>query len=54
MNYMSSIPEYMTQKHRDCDDVFTEAESAVAKKTLARSQLKVASLYERFGAAFGS
>ena len=28
---MTSIPDYMTQKHRECDDVFTEAESAVAK-----------------------
>lgn len=27
---MSSIPEYMTSKHRECDDVFSEAESAVA------------------------
>ena len=29
---MTSIPEYMTQKHRECDDVFTVAESAVAKE----------------------
>jgi len=28
---MSSIPDYMTIKHRECDDVFAEAESAVAK-----------------------
>jgi iron-sulfur cluster repair protein YtfE (RIC family) len=29
---MSSIPEYMTAKHRECDDVFSEAETAVSKK----------------------
>lgn len=29
---MSTIPDYMTQKHRHCDEVFTQAESAVAKK----------------------
>lgn len=28
---MTQIPEYMTDKHRHCDDVFSEAESAVAK-----------------------
>jgi len=28
---MSTIPDYMTQKHRDCDELFTQAESAVAK-----------------------
>ncbi len=29
---MSSIPEYMTAKHRQCDDFFSQAESAVAKQ----------------------
>ncbi len=29
---MSSIPEYMTEKHRECDEVFSEAESAVAEQ----------------------
>jgi len=29
---MTSIPEFMTAKHRECDEFFTEAESAVAKK----------------------
>lgn len=28
---MTSIPEFMTNKHRECDDFFTEAEAAVAK-----------------------
>ena len=28
---MTSIPEYMTAKHRECDDVFTEAETAVSQ-----------------------
>ncbi|WP_440876114.1 hemerythrin domain-containing protein [Thalassotalea sp. PLHSN55] len=27
---MTSIPEYMTEKHRECDDIFTEAESSVS------------------------
>ncbi|MEY8199270.1 MAG: hemerythrin domain-containing protein [Colwellia sp.] len=29
---MNSIPEYMTAKHRECDEFFSEAESAVADK----------------------
>ena len=29
---MTSIPQYMTEKHRECDDIFTEAESSVAAK----------------------
>jgi hemerythrin-like domain-containing protein len=29
---MSSIPEYMTSKHRECDEIFSEAETAVADK----------------------
>jgi hemerythrin-like domain-containing protein len=29
---MSTIPDYMTEKHRHCDEIFTQAESAVAKK----------------------
>ncbi|MDP7593627.1 MAG: hemerythrin domain-containing protein [Litorilituus sp.] len=29
---MNTIPEYMTAKHRECDDVFSEAESAVAQQ----------------------
>ncbi|MCW8832950.1 MAG: hemerythrin domain-containing protein [Colwellia sp.] len=29
---MTSIPEYMTAKHRECDDVFSEAEAAVAQE----------------------
>ncbi len=28
---MISIPEFMTTKHRECDELFTEAEAAVAK-----------------------
>lgn len=30
---MTTIPDYMTQKHRHCDDIFTFAESAVAQKS---------------------
>jgi iron-sulfur cluster repair protein YtfE (RIC family) len=29
---MTSIPDFMTNKHRECDGFFTEAEAAVAKK----------------------
>jgi len=29
---MSSIVNYMTSKHRECDDFFTEAEACVAKE----------------------
>ncbi|WP_114326158.1 hemerythrin domain-containing protein [Candidatus Colwellia aromaticivorans] len=28
---MTSIPEFMTSKHRECDELFTEAEAAAAK-----------------------
>ena len=28
---MSTIPEYMTDRHRECDDIFSQAESAVAQ-----------------------
>ena len=28
---MTSIPEFMTTKHRECDELFTESEAAVAK-----------------------
>ena len=28
--FMTSIPEFMTAKHRECDELFTEAEAAVA------------------------
>jgi hemerythrin-like domain-containing protein len=28
---MTSIPEYMTTKHRECDECFSEAETAVSK-----------------------
>jgi len=28
---MTSIPEFMTNKHRECDEFFSEAEAAVAK-----------------------
>jgi hemerythrin-like domain-containing protein len=37
---MSSIPEYMTKKHRECDDIFTEAESAVAQNDWALATTK--------------
>ena len=29
---MSSISEFMTEKHRECDDVFAQAEAAVSKE----------------------
>ena len=29
---MTSIPEFMTNKHRECDEFFIEAEAAVAKE----------------------
>ena len=28
---MTTIPEFMTSKHRECDEFFTEAEAAVTK-----------------------
>ena len=37
---MSSIPDYMTVKHRECDDVFAEAESAVAKSDWPLADVK--------------
>ncbi len=35
---MTSIPQYMTEKHRECDDIFTEAESAVAAENWPLAQ----------------
>jgi hemerythrin-like domain-containing protein len=50
---MSSIPEYMTAKHRECDDYFSEAESAVAKENwdlaLEKWQLFANELAEHLG-----
>ncbi len=50
---MSSIPEYMTAKHRECDDYFTEAEAAVAKEdwplALEKWQLFANELAEHLG-----
>ena len=47
---MSSIPEYMTTKHRECDAFFSEAEAAVADKNwslaLAKWQLFASELTE--------
>ena len=47
---MSSIPEYMTTKHRECDEFFSEAEAAVADKdwslALAKWQLFASELIE--------
>ncbi len=50
---MSSIPEYMTAKHRECDDYFSEAETAVAKEdwalALEKWQLFANELAEHLG-----
>jgi len=37
---MTAIPEYMTKKHRECDELFTEAETAVAKNDWALALTK--------------
>ena len=37
---MTSIPEFMTSMHRECDEVFTEAEAAVAKNDWSLAQSK--------------
>lgn len=37
---MTSIPEYMTAKHKECDDVFTQAESAVAAEDWSLALVK--------------
>jgi len=37
---MTSIPEFMTNKHRECDEFFTEAEAAVAKNDWSLAQIK--------------
>ena len=37
---MSTIPDYMTVKHRECDDFFTEAESAVASQNWSIAEEK--------------
>ena len=49
---MTSIPEYMTRKHRECDECFSDAEAAVIKNNwpLAVDKWKafVAELFEHF------
>ncbi|MBL4909818.1 MAG: hemerythrin domain-containing protein [Alteromonadaceae bacterium] len=37
---MSTIVEFMTSKHRECDDIFSEAESAVAKENWDEATIK--------------
>ena len=37
---MNSIPDYMTVKHRECDDVYSEAENAVAKEDWSLAETK--------------
>jgi hemerythrin-like domain-containing protein len=50
---MTSIPEFMTTKHRECDEIFTEAEAAVAKAdwalALAKWQSFALELTKHFG-----
>jgi len=38
---MSTIPEYMTIKHRECDDYFTQAEAAAAENNWSLAQDKL-------------
>jgi len=38
---MTSIPEFMTIKHRECDDVFIEAETAVSQKDWVLAENKL-------------
>ena len=49
---MTSIPEYMTAKHKECDEIFSEAETAVAKQdwalALEKWQFFAAELTEHF------
>ncbi|KGJ98510.1 hemerythrin domain-containing protein [Thalassotalea sp. ND16A] len=37
---MNAIPDYMTDKHRHCDDIFAEAEAEVAKSNWALAEQK--------------
>ena len=50
---MTSIPEYMTAKHRQCDDIFSEAETAVAQENwslaLEKWQAFAQELIKHFG-----
>lgn len=49
---MTSIPEFMTTKHRECDELFTEAEAAAAKSdwslALTKWQLFTVELSKHF------
>jgi iron-sulfur cluster repair protein YtfE (RIC family) len=49
---MTSIPEFMTTKHRECDEIFTEAEAAAAKAdwslALTKWQLFTVELVQHF------
>ncbi|WNC72044.1 hemerythrin domain-containing protein [Thalassotalea psychrophila] len=37
---MNAIPDYMTDKHRHCDDIFAEAEAEVAKENWILAEQK--------------
>ncbi len=37
---MNAIPDYMTDKHRHCDDIFAEAEAEVAKANWSLAEQK--------------
>lgn len=50
---MTSIPEFMTNKHRECDDFFTEAEAAVAKGDWSLAAAKWQSFAEELAKHFG-
>ena len=49
---MTSIPEFMTTKHRECDELFSEAEAAAAKVdwslALTKWQLFTSELTQHF------
>jgi len=37
---MSTIPKFMTSKHRECDEIFSVAESAVAKEDWQKATIE--------------
>ncbi|MEI6894771.1 MAG: hemerythrin domain-containing protein [Colwellia sp.] len=44
---MSSIPDFMTLKHRECDDILIQAENAVAEKDWDIADEKLQSFQEK-------
>jgi hemerythrin-like domain-containing protein len=51
---MNSIPQYLTSKHRECDQLFIEAESAVAKSNWQQAELALSTFVKELEIHFNA